>query len=148
MDERNMTALTQSSYRLQSSEMQPLGCAISCHWPKGVGRRCRPPPRLPTFDASHWRVIVPHMASQLTLRGLEPDLQKCLQAVAREERISLNRAAIMLLRKGAGLDEGRKPADTIGHALDEHVGTWTEQEEREFLDSIASCEAIDSSMWQ
>ena len=41
--------------------------------------------------------------AQLTLRGLDARLWQRLREVARERDLSLNRAALLLLRRGAGL---------------------------------------------
>ena len=40
---------------------------------------------------------------QLTIRGFDPELEAALRKLAREERISLSRAAIRLLRSAAGV---------------------------------------------
>ena len=40
---------------------------------------------------------------KLTLRGLDPELEKRIHDLARRDNLSLNQAAIALLRKGAGL---------------------------------------------
>lgn len=45
---------------------------------------------------------------QLTLRGLSPELEAYLQKLATEENISLNKAALKVLAKGAGLTENKK----------------------------------------
>ena len=57
--------------------------------------------------------------NQLTVRGFDDELNDHLQRLARREGISLNKAALKLLRKGAGLT-GRRPGDdrTIGSSLD------------------------------
>jgi hypothetical protein len=85
-------------------------------------------------------------SSQLTVRGLDPRLQQAIRELARRERISLNKAALRLLEKGAGVE---RPADTdrIGDALDPWIGTWTATEAEAFLESIASCEQVDPELW-
>jgi prevent-host-death family protein len=40
--------------------------------------------------------------------------------------------------------EGR----TVGHSLDWLIGTWSEEEEREFLEAIEVFEQIDESFWK
>jgi hypothetical protein len=74
---------------------------------------------------------------QLTIRGLSPELEQRLQQLAAEEKISLNKAALKLLAKGAGLTEERKAI--IGHDLDHLFGTWKASEAEGFLKSIKSC---------
>jgi hypothetical protein len=95
------------------------------------------------------RGILPHQMSrsaQLTLRGLGPELQRELRNLARRERTSLNRAALRLLERGAGI--GRREADQIGSSLDHLIGTWTRHQADAFLDSIRSCEQIDEELWK
>ena len=84
--------------------------------------------------------------NQITLRGLDPRIQRELRAIARREGISLNKAAHRLLAKGAGLNE-RAGADHIGNSLDPWIGTWTPEEADDVLRSIESCEQIDRELW-
>jgi hypothetical protein len=83
---------------------------------------------------------------QLTLRGFDARLERKIRDVARRERISLNKAALRLLEKGAGL-EAPEPADRIGNSLDHLIGTWTTEEADALLASIQSCEQVDSELW-
>ena len=85
-------------------------------------------------------------SKHLTLRGLDPELEKEVRALARQERISLNKAALRLLEKGAGL--GARNDDRIGASLDHLIGTWKAKEAEEFLDSIRSCEQLDPELWE
>lgn len=85
-------------------------------------------------------------STQLTLRGLDPRLERAIRDLAKRERISLNKAALRLLEKGAGV--ANEPVDRIGHSLDHLIGTWTDQEASQFLESIESCEQIDTELWK
>lgn len=82
---------------------------------------------------------------QLTLRGLSSELEEYLQKLAAEENISLNKAALKVLAKGAGLTESKK--NIIGQDLDYLFGTWKASEAETFLESIKSCEQIDKDFW-
>jgi hypothetical protein len=64
--------------------------------------------------------------TQLTLRGFDRDLERELRRVAREDGISLNQAALKLLRKGAGLTATVKRP--IGDALEPFIGTLSEED--------------------
>ena len=86
--------------------------------------------------------------NQLTIRGFGDDLQHEIEALARERGISLNRAAVLLIRRGAGLDDDRAHAKGIGDSLDEFIGSWTEEDEAEFLGSIEAMEQIDDELWR
>ncbi len=82
---------------------------------------------------------------QLTLCDLSPELEEYLQKLATEKNISLNKAALKVLAKGAGLTESKKTI--IGQDLDHLCGTWEISEAEAFLESIKSCEQIDKDFW-
>ena len=44
--------------------------------------------------------------NQITVRGGDDELSACLRRLAKREGLSLNQAALRLLRRGAGLAEG------------------------------------------
>ena len=52
---------------------------------------------------------------QLTIRGLDEPLLQRLQQLARQEGLSLNKAALLLLKRGAGLDPSRQQTEEVGH---------------------------------
>lgn len=84
---------------------------------------------------------------QLTLRGFDPRLRRAIEELARRERISLNRAALHLMEQGAGL-ERRPGEDRIGRSLDHLIGTWSENDAKDFLASIESVEQVDEELWK
>ena len=82
----------------------------------------------------------------MTIRGFSPDLERRLRREARRRHTSLNRAALYLLGKGAGLaDDG--DADVVGNSLDEFIGCWSAGEAREFDKAIARLNTIDEEFW-
>jgi len=85
---------------------------------------------------------------QLSLRGFGKELEKRLREIARRERLSLNKAALLLMRRGAGLVESPDSSTRVGRALDSFIGRWSEEQERRLLDSIAVCETVDESLWE
>ena len=54
---------------------------------------------------------------QLTVRGFGEDLSAAIRRLAAEEQVSLNQAALRLLRRGAGLSDGAGQSDTVGSSL-------------------------------
>jgi hypothetical protein len=86
--------------------------------------------------------------TQLTIRGFDKDLQDALRRLAESESISLNRAALELMRRGAGLGPNAQASQRIGHSLDHLMGTWSEDEEREFLEAIEPFGQIDEELWR
>ncbi len=85
---------------------------------------------------------------QLSLRGFDKELERRLKELARREGVSLNKAAQILLKRGAGLIETSPPRTAVGDALDHFIGRWSAAEERRFLESIAPCEAVDEVLWK
>ena len=82
---------------------------------------------------------------QLTIRGLDEPLFQRLQQLARQEAISLNKAALLLLKRGAGLAPSRQPAEEVGHSLDHLIGAWSPGEEQAFLKATRLFDQIDSA---
>ena len=85
---------------------------------------------------------------QLTIRGFEDDLVIRIRELAKREGISLNRAVLRLIRKGAGLSSPGVAPDTIGSALDAHFGTWSDAEADEFEATLRDFDQIDESLWR
>lgn len=85
---------------------------------------------------------------QLSLRGFDKELERSLREVAKRERVSLNKAALLLMRRGAGLVASPDSSATVGAALDPFIGSWSESQERRLLDSIAACETVDEALWK
>lgn len=87
--------------------------------------------------------------TRLTIRGIGPRVAAEIRRIAKEQGVSLDRAAQMLLERGAGIEPQKKPAPkTIGHDLDHLFGTWTDEEATAFLESIRSCEQVDEDLWK
>ena len=86
--------------------------------------------------------------NQLTVRGFDDELSASLRRLAKSEGISLNQAALKLLRKGAGLSDGAGGADVVGSSLDHLIGTWTREEADEMDSALKEFETIDESAWK
>ena len=84
---------------------------------------------------------------QLTVRGFGDDLGAAVRRLAARERISLNQAALRLLRRGAGLSDGAEQAGGVGDSLDHLIGTWTAAEADELDAALADFETIDEDAW-
>ncbi len=55
---------------------------------------------------------------------------------------------LRLLRKGAGLERTGAAGKTVGDSLDHLIGTWSQEDSDEFLQSIEPVEQIDPSFWK
>ena len=85
---------------------------------------------------------------QLTIKGIDDDLSTSLLGLADREGISLDQAALRLLRKGAGLTDGMGRAGTVGSSLDHLIGTWTEAEADAIDAALEDFETIDEAAWK
>ena len=83
---------------------------------------------------------------QLTVRGLGDDLVRAIRRLANRDGTSLNRAAVKLLRRGAGLAGPR--SDTVGSSLDHLIGTWSEAEAGEVERTLRHFDGIDEALWE
>ena len=88
------------------------------------------------------------MKNQITVRGLDAETEGRLRDLARRQRVSMNKAAVMLIRKGAGLHYEDAGPETVGASLDSFVGSWSREQEQEFLRSIRDMEQVDRELWR
>lgn len=86
------------------------------------------------------------MAHQLTIR-FDESLAREIEDLARRKGLSRNQAVLRLLRKGAGLEE-EKETHVIGSALDWFIGSWSEEQAREFDQAVTDFETIDEELWR
>ena len=86
--------------------------------------------------------------NQLTIRGFDSDLERSIRQLAAREGISLNRAVLRLLRRGAGLGNHDHQANVVGDSLDHLIGTWSPEEAAEFEDALRDLSRVDEAMWE
>lgn len=86
--------------------------------------------------------------NQLTLRGLEKELERRIRQLAEQEHISMNKAALKLMRRGSGLDHAAPDSNMIGDRLDDFIGSWSAEEAADFDNAVAVFEEIDAEQWQ
>jgi hypothetical protein len=85
--------------------------------------------------------------NQLTLRGFDKKLRQKIEELARRKNLSLNKAALELMRKGAGLEERLPSPHIVGNSLDDFIGSWSKSREQELLEAVVRFEGIDESFW-
>ena len=84
--------------------------------------------------------------SDLTIRGLDDETVERLRREASRLGASMNAVVKDLLRGGLGLTKvspSRRYKD-----LDALVGTWTEEEARDFDEAVASFERVEPGLWR
>jgi hypothetical protein len=84
--------------------------------------------------------------SQITLRGIDPEIEKEIRRISSQSGKSLNRVILDMIYqyKGFARVDKRPPADSLRKL----AGGWSENDAVEFLESIKSCEQIDEEMWR
>ena len=85
---------------------------------------------------------------QLTIRGFDEPLADRIRQLANREGISLNRAVLRLLRRGANLGERNDEPEVVGDSLDHLIGTWSAQEAAEVDRALEDFSRIDGDMWK
>lgn len=84
----------------------------------------------------------------MTIRSLDPDLEKAIEQMCRERQWSINQTATYLMRKGLGLTTEAAP-QPIGNALEAFWGTWNAQEARQFDASVEDAfGSVDEDAWK
>lgn len=86
--------------------------------------------------------------NQLTIRALDGELEAALRQTAKEHHTSLNKAALLLLRQGAGLESRRREQKLVGNRLDRYIGSWSPEEAAIFEKAIEPLGKVDPDLWQ
>jgi len=81
--------------------------------------------------------------SQITIRRIDPDIEREIRRIAKRSGKSINRVVLDIIYKSAGL--GKK---TPAYSLKELAGGWSEKDALDFFESIKSSEQIDEEMWK
>ena len=84
--------------------------------------------------------------SQITIRGLDEEVEKRIRTEAKQKGKSLSKVVLDMLYEHTGhKEEKRSPR---GESLRKLAGGWNRKEADRFLESIKSCEQIDEGMWK
>ena len=82
------------------------------------------------------------------LQRFDDELAERIQRLAKRDGASLNRAALKLLCKGAGLANPNQETGTVGSSLDHLIGTWSDDEAAELDAALEEFKVIDEAAWQ
>ena len=83
--------------------------------------------------------------AQITLRGMDPEIEREIRRMAKKRGKSLNRVILDMICEHAGVT--KKDKKPLADSLKKLAGGWSEKDASEFLESIKSCEQIDEEMW-
>lgn len=85
--------------------------------------------------------------SNLSVRGLEPEVLALLKARASQEGASVNALVLRMIRQGLGQGEAR-PARRRFDDLDALAGTWSQDEATGFEAATAPFGEVEASLWK
>ena len=80
----------------------------------------------------------------ISVHGIDEETERAIEERAKSEGKSVNRIVKELIAKALGL--GDKPPDNRA-MFEDLSGVWAEEEEQEFLASIADLETTDEKDW-
>lgn len=80
---------------------------------------------------------------QITLRGLDPEVEKEVRKISKTTNKSINRVIREIIYKHARFNRKR---GTASDSLRKLAGGWSEEDASEFYDTIRSCEQIDEDI--
>lgn len=86
---------------------------------------------------------------QITLRGIPNDVENIAQEEAKSKGVSLNKAFLSLLRKGAE-QKAHPPRGKRHHGRSEFgkfLGLWSAEEADDFDESLRQQREIDTELW-
>ena len=86
--------------------------------------------------------------NQITVRGFDDELAERIRRLAKRDGTCLNRAALKLLRKGAGLADPSQGPDIVGSSLDHLIGSWSDDAAAELDAALEEFEVIDEVAWR
>jgi len=84
--------------------------------------------------------------TQITLRGIDPEIEKEIRKISGRSGKSLNRVILDMIYQYKGFN--RRDKRPSADSLRKLAGGWSENDAAEFLESIKSCEQIDEEMWR
>lgn len=84
--------------------------------------------------------------TQLTLRGFDPELEKRLRELAARDHLSLNKAALKLMRRGAGLEAAPGNHQPIGDRLKRFSGRMSPEDARQIDQAIEQAREQDKEI--
>lgn len=85
---------------------------------------------------------------KVSLEEAEGRLGRLIEEAAAGQEVVIASTGGCTVRLVPVLQEESRTGKKIGHALDRFMGTWTAEEEAEFLKAIEVFEQVDESFWQ
>ena len=81
---------------------------------------------------------------QITLRGIDPEVEHKIRQKAKENRQSINQVLVGIIHQNFG--DKRRVAKAA--SLKQLAGTWSDREASDFLTVVEFVNEIDGDMWR
>ncbi|MGB5156401.1 hypothetical protein [Desulfobacterium sp. N47] len=81
--------------------------------------------------------------SQITIRGIDPEIEKEIRKIAKDRRQSINNVISEIIRQKFQNNKNKHRAES----LIQFAGGWNREDALSFMDSIKFFEQIDETMW-
>ncbi len=85
---------------------------------------------------------------KVSLKEAEGHLGELMEEAAAGQEVVITSAGGPAVRLMLVPREEREGPRTVGHSLDRFIGTWSAEEEAEFLKAVEIFEQVDESFWR
>jgi hypothetical protein len=82
----------------------------------------------------------------ITIRGIEPGLDRVIKSQAKQNNLSVNQWILQALKKVTGM--GKESLFKKYHDLDALAGGWSKEEAKAFQKNTQIFEKIDEDVWK
>ena len=83
---------------------------------------------------------------QITLRGMNPEIEAKIRQMARHQRKSINKLLLELISKNEMFQRAKPKPKTA--SLKKLAGGWSRNDSDRFFESISVCEQVDGELWK
>ena len=87
------------------------------------------------------------MSTNITIQELDEATAKWISEEAERRGVSVESVVLELIHKGINVAQESSQLQAY-HDLDSLAGTWSEEQEAEFLHAIANFEQVDEKLWR
>lgn len=86
------------------------------------------------------------MSAPITIQDLDEATAAWISEEASRRGVSVETIILQLIQKGIHLEQEQAQLPTY-HDLDSLAGTWSEEQENEFLNALTDFEQMDEKLW-
>ena len=87
------------------------------------------------------------MNPPITIQDIDDATAKWISEEAERRGVNVESLIIELIHKGIGVEREGTPLKSY-HDLDSLAGTWSEEQEAEFLNAVSDFEQVDEKLWR